>query len=113
MSPPKKCDLLYREPKRVARTVLPSHRCRLADVLSEAPLLLSMLSSHDVTALAGCSKQSQHLIHSPVHTVIINNMLDIRAVLTGCWPQLAVVKVRSVHLFDRAALFTRPHEPPQ
>ena len=64
----------------------------LADVLCEAPALLSMLPSQDWAALSGCSKQLQHVIHSSVTANTVRPISDAEATRkVAGWPQLALI----------------------
>ena len=67
----------------------------LADVLCEAPPLLALLSSQDCKALSACGKELRHLIHSSVTAITTTEVSDAERVLTGSWPQLALIKIQS------------------
>ena len=75
-----------------------SRRCNLVDVLSYAPALLAALPSQGWAALSQCSKQLQHLIHSSVTSLSVQES-DVKAVLKMDWPQLALLKVQPLVCF--------------
>ena len=72
----------------------------VADVLCEAPTLLALLSSQDWAALSSCGRQLWHLIHSLVTVITVHKVRTAEALLTGNWPQLALITVQPTAQLD-------------
>lgn len=56
--------------------------------------MLAMLAGEDWAAMSSCSRQLRHLIHSSVTTTAVKTVGNVQAVLTGYWPQLALIKLQ-------------------
>lgn len=95
---PDEQSLCYRKLDHLSQMSLPPplFSCGLAEVLREASALLAVLSSPDLGALSGCNKQLRRFIHSSVKAVTVKNETDLAALLSGTWPQLALIQVTSM-----------------
>lgn len=79
--------------------ILPVHPCHLADLLHAVPALLKTLSPKDWAVLSASSRELRQEIHSSVKAVSICitgywNKCNVKQILEGDWPQLALIKER-------------------
>ena len=87
-----------RMPGRTADLV--PERCALADVIQEAPHLMTLLQLESRRALSGCNKQLRAVMHSCVTAIGIDEPSDLAHIVKGDWPRLVVIVLRKEHVWD-------------
>ena len=65
--------------------------CPLANVLSVVPDVMDKLPPDSWSALSGCNKELQQLIHSRTKTVFIDHADDITSMINTEWPKLSLI----------------------
>ena len=85
-------------PGRTAELV--PERCALADVIQEAPHLMTMLRRKSRKALSGCNKQLRAMMHTYVTAIAVHEQNDLAQIVKGDWPQLVVILLRKQHAWN-------------
>ena len=75
-------------------------QCALADVIQEAPHLMTLLQHTSRKALSGCNKQLRAIVHIYVTAIIVHNQNDLAQIVKGSWPQLAAILLRKQDVWD-------------
>ena len=77
-------------------------RCALADVIQEAPHLMTLLQRKSRKALSGCNKQLRAMMHRCVTAITVHEQSDLAQIVKGDWPQLVMIVLGKHHDWDRS-----------
>ena len=75
-------------------------QCALADVIQEAPHLMTLLQHKSRKALSGCNQQLRAMMHKCVTAIAVHDQSALAQIVKGDWPQLVVIVLCKQHVWE-------------